>query len=560
MPTYNSASRTETNPRLRRDVSRTGLLFTGFGSIVGSGWLFGALFAAQAAGPSALLAWVLGGAIMVVLALIHAELGAMFPVSSGSSRFPLYAFGGLAGFSGGWFVFLGAVTTAPIEVETVVQYSSSYLHGLTTQSSGVTVLTTQGFVVAAVLMLAFSYINILGVKVMSESNKVAVYWKLIVPLFAVTVLSVSSPHFSNFAGHGGFTPYGMKGILIALSSGGVIFSYTGFEQAIQIGGESRKPGRDIPFAVIGSMVLAVVLYCLLQLSFLLAVNPHALAQGWSGVMFTGHGETFGPFVGLALAAGLGWLAWLLYTDAIISPGATGMLYLTTGSRIIFAMAEDRHAPQCLARLSPKGVPIRAVLCSFLCGLLIFLPFPGWQTLVGFISSATILAYATATASLGALRRQAPSLPRPYRLPLASIVTPVAFVFASELILFSGWEVVWKLLAAVAIGMVVLGTSRTRYATAQRPTLEHRSASWLWLYLAGMGVTSYLGSFDAGDRALGVVHALNYLHFGWDIVVTAAFSLAIYYLAIHLRLPDAQASAYIDRLSETVADSPATSTS
>ena len=69
-----------------------------------------------AAGPAAVISWVLGGVMIMVLALVHAELGGMYPVSGGTARFPHYAFGGSAGASFGWFSWLQAATVAPIEV------------------------------------------------------------------------------------------------------------------------------------------------------------------------------------------------------------------------------------------------------------------------------------------------------------------------------------------------------------------------------------------------------------------------------------------------------------
>ena len=93
--------------RLKRDVGMVGLLFASVGSIIGSGWLFGALNASLIAGPAALISWILGGGAVILLALIHAELGGMYPVAGGSARFPHYAFGSLIGFAGGWFAFLG---------------------------------------------------------------------------------------------------------------------------------------------------------------------------------------------------------------------------------------------------------------------------------------------------------------------------------------------------------------------------------------------------------------------------------------------------------------------
>src|SRR5262245_66389996 len=83
--------------RLRRDVGFWGLTFVSLGSIIGSGWLLGALGAAQVAGPASLLSWILAGAMLVVLALAHAELGAAYPVAGGPARFPTFAFGSLAG-------------------------------------------------------------------------------------------------------------------------------------------------------------------------------------------------------------------------------------------------------------------------------------------------------------------------------------------------------------------------------------------------------------------------------------------------------------------------------
>jgi len=83
-------------------------------SIIGSGWLFGALFAAQAAGTAALLGWVIGGVIVIILALVHAELGGMYPVSGGTARFPHFAFGSIAGISFGFFSWLQAVSVAAV--------------------------------------------------------------------------------------------------------------------------------------------------------------------------------------------------------------------------------------------------------------------------------------------------------------------------------------------------------------------------------------------------------------------------------------------------------------
>src|SRR5256714_11785553 len=103
-------------PGLRREIGFIGLLWASAGSIIGSGWLFGAQTALIAAGPAAIISWCIGALAIFLLALTHAELGGMWPVAGGTARFPHYAFGGGAGASFGWVSWLQAAAGGPIEV------------------------------------------------------------------------------------------------------------------------------------------------------------------------------------------------------------------------------------------------------------------------------------------------------------------------------------------------------------------------------------------------------------------------------------------------------------
>jgi amino acid transporter len=401
-------------------------------------------------------------------------------------------------------------------------------------------------------MLLFSAINVMGVRWLSETNKAAVWWKIAVPVLAVVVLMVTAFHPHNFSAGGGFMPFGWKGVFLAVASGGVIFAYLGFEQAIQLGGESKNPARNIPLAVIGSMVLGVVLYIALQVAYIAAIQPSSLSKGWTAVAFGGKGAVYGPFAGLATALSLGWLATVLYADAIISPGGTGLLYVGTSARISFALARNNTIPQGFSRLTTRGVPVFAIVFSFLLGMIVFLPFPGWQQLVGFISSATVLAYATAPLSLGALRLQEPDRPRPFRLPGGAVLAPLSFAIANEVLLFSGWAVVWKLIVAILLGVALLGISAATSPPDRRPSLDWLNGAWLAPYLLGMGVISYLSSFDTKTPSsiAGLLRGpRNTLTFGWDVLAVAIFSVLVYALAIRLRLPDRKVHAYVADLAE-----------
>src|SRR3954464_15214365 len=343
-------------------------------------------------------------------------------------------------------------------------------------------------------------------------------------------------------------PFGWKGVFVALSSGGVVFACLGFEQAVQLGGETRNPRRNIPLAIIGGIAVAIVLHLAPQGAFILALDPSSLSHGWGAVTFSGKAEVYGPFAGLATALGLGWLAVLLYTDAVVSPGGTGRLSPGARARLPLARARKGYIPAAFARLTRRGTPLVALGFSFLCGLVILLPFPGWQQLVGFISAAAVAVYAMAPLALGALRRQDPDRPRPFRLPAASLLAPATFMAASEILLFTGWAVMWKLIVAILIGFALLAVSTATDSSARNLSLDARSAAWLWPYLLGMGAISYLSSFDTRTPSsvplLGLHGPRNVLTFGWDILAVALLSLGLYALAIRSRLPARQALDYI----------------
>src|ERR687884_2185693 len=212
---------------LRREIGFIGLLWASGGSIIGSGWLFGAQGALSTAGPAAVISWVIGAAAILLLALVHAELGGMYPVAGGTARFPHYAFGGAAGASFGWFSWLQAATVAPIEVLAMITYGQHYQfakHWMKVSTGGTSVLTAQGIVAAVILMALFTSINFLGIRKLAHTNSAATWWKGGVPLLTIFVLGIVNFHASNFTAADGFSPFGAKGVLSAIATSGIIFA------------------------------------------------------------------------------------------------------------------------------------------------------------------------------------------------------------------------------------------------------------------------------------------------------------------------------------------------
>jgi amino acid transporter len=513
---------------LKREVGLIGLMWASVGSIIGSGWLFGAQEGLIAAGPAAVISWVIGGLMMMVLALIHAELGGMYPVSGGTARFPHYAFGGAAGASFGWFSWLQAATVAPIEVSAMITYAQhySFAHGWLNPETKV--LTTSGLIVAVVLMALLTAVNFLGIKKLAAANSAATWWKVAVPLLVILVLALTNFNTGNFHAANGFNPDGVHGILAAISTSGIIFSYLGFEQADQLAGEAKNPKRDIPIAIIGAMIIGIVIYVALQVAFLVALPDTAIGKTWDAqgkglyTLFTG------PFAEVATLLSLGWLAAIIYADAIISPAGTGLIYTTGSSRVSYGLSRNGYVPTPFEWVNERGVPWVGLIAAFVTGCICFLPFPSWQSLVGLITSASVLMYAGAPLSLGAFRRRMPNADRPYRLPLAGFMSPLGFCISGLIIVWSTWDTDWKLGIAILIGYAILGISRMFNLNEKSPHLHWRSASWLPAYLVGIGIITYISSFGPmADPILG-----DYL----GILVTVVFSVAIYYWALAVALP------------------------
>ena len=513
-------------PGLKREIGFIALLWASAGSIIGSGWLFGAQGALQTAGPAAIISWVIGAAAILLLALVHAELGAMYPVAGGTARFPHYAFGGLAGASFGWFSWLQAATVAPIEVMAMIQYGQHYCFAKDWMklSNGQHVLTATGIVAAIVLMAFFTAINFLCVKKLANTNSAATWWKVAIPVITIIALLTKGFHSSNFTAANGFNPNGAAGVLAAVSTSGIIFALLGFEQADQLAGESPNPAKDIPRAVIGAIVIGAVIYILLQVVFIGALPAHQIGTTWANGGYT----TFsGPFANLASLVGLGWLATVLYIDAVISPGGTALIYTTGASRVSYGLSSNGYVPMAFEQLDTRGIPWVGLITAFVIGCICFLPFPSWKSLVGLITSATVLMYAGAPLSLGVFRCRLPEAARPYRLPGASVVSPLAFVVANLLILWSGWTTDYKLGMAILLGYVILAANVVFKLNPVKPTLDLRAASWLPVYLVGMGLIVLLSDFGPMKNPV--------FPLWWDMVAVAVFSLIIYFWAMRTAL-------------------------
>jgi amino acid transporter len=520
-------------------------MFVSLGSIIGSGWLLGALNAARQAGPASILSWLIAAGMLGLLALVYAELGATYPVAGGAGRFPYYSHGPITGFTAGWASWLQAVFIPPIEVLAVITYVNSVgwvnanFNMINKAGENAGLLNGQGLVVAVALMIVFTAMNLASAKFLSDTNAITVIWKTAVPLLALGVVAASRFTPANFQAGGGFMPFGFHGVFAALT-GGVVFASQGFEQAVQLAGEARDPKRDLSRAILTAMAIAAVLYSLLQVVLIGGLDPKDIMSGWTRPLGTDP-SNYGAWYTLALAVGAGWLATILMVNAVISPAATGVVYMATTARLSYALGEEREMPSALSRTNDKGVPVVSIIVAAVVGTLALGPFKSWNALVAVVTGATAIMYAFAPLSLAALHKADAGRPRSYRVPLPGLVLPVAFCSANLIMYWGGFDTTWKLAVAMLVGLALFSIGAIRGNTGAMRTI--RSAIWMGPWLGGHVIIGYLGRYGGGRNVIP----------DWvDVAVVVVFSLVIFYWGIALSLSTEGAAAEVAKDAHQIA--------
>jgi amino acid transporter len=495
---------------LKRDISTANILFASAGGMIGSGWLMTPFISSQMAGANTLISWTIAALFMLVIALPLCELGTMFPVSGGMSNYPTFTHGREVGFLFAWTSWLSYVVMTPIEIQTILQYSS-YLYPSLLQNTETQALSGYGYIAAITIMCFVVILNSYGIKILSECNKYVSIIKFILPSIAIITLLHSAPNFANITIHLN-DKQSWVNIFTALSAGGIVFAFTGFQNGLILAGEVKNPQRNIPIAILGAVLIGFILYFMLQLSFLAAIPQKYLGHGWSALSYPGDKA---PLVGLTMMLGLGIVATILMFDAAFSPFGTTLVYTAATSRIVYGMALNDHLPKLFLKVNRHKIPYVTLYANFLVGILSFLPFPGWQKLVAFLSSASILSYSIGPICLLAMRQLQPQTYRPFKLSASLFLSHLAFYICNLMLYWCGFGTIWKLDIALFVGLVVY-----RIYHPQSLLIRNYPLYWFVLYMGSLLLISYLGSFGG----IGV------LSFPVDLALILPFSVIILYLS------------------------------
>ncbi|WP_241715700.1 APC family permease [Sulfoacidibacillus ferrooxidans] len=480
--------------------------------VIGSGWLLAAITSSTYAGPAAIISWIIGGVFMLILALPFIELSSAIPESGSLARYPHYSHGSFTSLLMGWGLFLSYAVVPATEAEAAVQYANGYLPGLYSNNG---TLTGIGILIASVLLIVFFVINYFGVRLFAKVNTTVTILKVIIPLGTALLFIFSAFHPGNFSevSKGGFMPYGFQGVLAAVSLGGIAFSYEGFRQAIDLAGEGRNPQKNIPRAVIISLVLSMVIYLLLQVAFIGALTAGDLAHGWAKLNLSS------PFADLALSLNMGWLAIILYADASYSPAGSGLVYTASAARVLWAIPKNGYGPKWLSHVSSKYlVPTSALWVGLVISFLCLLPFPAWSELIGINTSFGVITYMMGPSSALVLRKTAPNLRRLIKIKGLNWIGLIGFIFGGLIIYWTSWPSVGYVGLALFVGFLLF---LYYYRKNHLPTRDIKAGLWFVAMMITMVLISYLGSFGG----------IGWIQYPWDIVVVAVVCVFFYFWSV-----------------------------
>lgn len=507
---------------MKKKLSALSLLWISLTSMIGSGWLFGSLYSAHFAGPAAVLAWPVAGFLLLFVALSYAEVATMFPQADSLARLPWYTHGRLTSVILSGLAWISLATIPVIETQGLVQYASNYLPQLMVQHGVFYISTVRGHIFVLVILMSFVLLNYFGIRLFARINAVFTVWKLVIPTITIIALLSVNYHPENFTQYGGFMPYGWKGIMAAMSSGGVLFSLLGFRQVVIMMSEIQNPGKYVPLVLVSSLVLTTLLYSSLQWSFIGSLHAQDLTNGWSHLTFVGDA---GPFAALAVLAGLIWLSILLYSDAFISPYSTGLVYSTTAACMLASMGTMKDVPQSFANKNKYNAPWVSLSINFFLAAIMFFLLHNWQAMASFLVANLMISYAVGPICLICLRKQLPNHVRPFQLCYSSFIAFVGFYICTAGVYWAGFHSIIKLLILSFVGLTLYFTYYRVIKSSHQ--LDSNNAIWLLGYLIGLGIFSYFGNY--GGRQMIPIY--------WDLLYLMLFSIIIFYWAVFSRKPN-----------------------
>ncbi|MFX0169883.1 MAG: APC family permease [Candidatus Hodarchaeota archaeon] len=440
---------------LKRNVGLLGVSSVGIANIIGAGIFVISGVAAGLAGPSVILSFFLAGIIALLTALSSAELASIITVTGASYVFTKRAFGRIPSFFVGWFKYFDYIAGAAAVSIGFAAYFTA-LFGLIGPLP--LILTAIG------LPICFTILNVIGVKESTNATSIMVLIKLIALVVLIGAGGLYLVHFFNIAHFVPFFPNGINGTFSGTAV--IFFSFLGFNTIAMMSEETKNPEKTIPRALLLAFIVAFILYIMIAILEIAILNWQDLGASASPLDDLARVISNNPFfIGFIVIA------------ALVATASVVLSSIVGGARASFAMGRDRLLPNQLDRISKRfGTPyISVIVGGVFIATLAGLFFDNIDLIASIVNFGSLFTYLFVHASLIKLRRDAPDIHRPFKVPLYPLTPILGLISCILLMLYLSINAQIMAILWTLIGICVL-VVMTKIAVQQKAHQPEKPAS------------------------------------------------------------------------------------
>lgn len=471
----------ESGDTLKRTLGPGNLIALGIGAIIGAGlFVRTAAAAAQNAGPSVTIGFIVASIGCAFAGLCYAEFASMIPIAGSAYTYSYATMGEFIAWIIGWDLVLeygvGAATVAiawseyfnklleifglrvPYEwSHSPFEVSTAGIHGIMNIPALFIIVILTLLLIRGMQESALVNAIIVILKVAIVIVVIAMGWQYIRPENHTPFI----PEPSTFTDQQGVT-HNYGGILGILGAAGVVFfAFIGFDAVSTAAQETKNPKRDMPIGILGSLVVCTILYILFSyvLTGIASVNDFR-TQGKEASVVYAIEHMSGSMIGGVWVPTYKWLSNLV-TVAILAGFSSVILVMLMGqSRVFYSMSKDGLVPKIFSKIHPKfKTPYKSnlIFLAFVGSFASFIP----GDIVGDMTSiGTLFAFMLVSAGVWIMRRKHPEIKRGFRVPAVGLVSILAIFVCGAMIFGLGWTNWARLIGWLLIGFIVyFGYSR-----------------------------------------------------------------------------------------------------
>jgi len=442
---------------LKRTLGKWNLLSLGIGCIIGAGiFVMTGTAAAQYAGPAIILSFVFAGLACAFAGLCYAELASVLPVSGSAYTYAYVTLGESFAWIMGWLLLLEYGLAASTVAVGWSGYVVSFMAGLGVvippeyaAATGTLVTLADGSEIPAIVnlpaslgVLAVTALLVVGVKESATVNNFIVFVKVSVILLFIAIgfFYIDPDNWVPFMPENeGPGKFGMDGVLRAASV--IFFAYVGFEAVSTAAAEAKDPQKDMPFGIIGSLIVCTIIYML-------------VAGVLTGVVHYSTLNVPDPMAVAVDAIGLGWFSFIIKVGAIMGLSSVMLVLMYGQTRIFYTMSNDGLLPKFISKVHPKFQT--PYLNTMLVGAMVSVAAGTTpiSQLGDLVSLGTLCAFAIVCLSVLYLHYTQRDLVRPYNTPFKPVVPLLGIAFCGYLIAQMPWATFVQLKLFFLAGLLI----------------------------------------------------------------------------------------------------------